>query len=104
MLHTDMPSEPELLAFKAVRGSTCVSLHMPTMPVTRSCRTADQSLRPSSSAYHRLDLMPLTSKDIGYPPALVRPKERPHPAQHDSVESRKAGRDPCNSSKVRLTR
>lgn len=38
MLHTDIPTEPEFRGLDAVRGDICVSIYLPTTPVTREAR------------------------------------------------------------------
>ncbi|MGF1608319.1 MAG: hypothetical protein ACFCUQ_02920 [Kiloniellales bacterium] len=38
MLHTDIPSETELRELNAFRGGICVSLYLPTTPVTRAAK------------------------------------------------------------------
>lgn len=38
MLHTDIPTEPEFRGLDAIRGPICVSLYLPTTPVTRETK------------------------------------------------------------------
>ena len=38
MLHTDIPTEPEVRGLDAVRGPICVSFYLPTTPVTREAK------------------------------------------------------------------
>jgi hypothetical protein len=38
MLHTDIPTEPEFRGLDAVRGQICVSIYLPTTPVTREAK------------------------------------------------------------------
>jgi hypothetical protein len=38
MLHTDIPTEQEFRGLDAVRGDICVSIYLPTTPVTREAR------------------------------------------------------------------
>jgi hypothetical protein len=38
MLHTDIPTEPELRGLDAVREHICVSIYIPTTPVTREAK------------------------------------------------------------------